>query len=86
MRSDSNILFYNKDLSDVLRAHLDSAHQIIDKIPQNQFLATDDNTLLEHVFSEMEIQPLEIYEDRMEMEQAESKMDVSHDWNRNPLI
>lgn len=85
MRNDNDILFYNKDLSDVLWGHLDSAQQFVDKIPQDQFLATNDEVIAEHVFSEMEIQPIELYEDRMEMEQEESKMDVSGDWRRNPF-
>ncbi len=80
-----NVLFYNKDLSDVLRGHLDSAKHYVDKIPQEHFLGTDDETITEHVFSEMEIQPIELYEDQMEQEQAESKMDVSRDWRRNPF-
>jgi hypothetical protein len=83
MRDD--ILFYNKELYDVLRGHLDSAQRYVDKIPQEQFIGTGDETIAEHVFSEMEIQPIEVYEDRMEREQKESKMDVSGDWRRNPF-
>lgn len=85
MRSDSDLLFCNNDLSDVLRRHLETAQQNVDQVPQEQFLASDEEVILEHVFTEMEIQLLEIYEDRMEMEQTESKMDVSHDWRRNPF-
>ena len=80
-----NILFYNKDLSDVLRGHLDSAKQYVDKIAQDQFLATDDETISEHVFSEMEIQPIGLHEDHKEMEPSESQMDVSRDYRRNPF-
>jgi len=85
MRNDNDLLFYNKDLDDVLRSHLDSAQQFVDKISQDRFLATDDDTIAEHVFSEMEIEPIKLYEDRMEREQEESKMDVSGDWRRNPF-
>ena len=85
MRNNRNPLFCNRDLSDVLRGHVESVQGNVDNIPQSQFLATDDDTLLKHVFSEMEIQPIEIHEDRMEMEQHESKMDVSRDWRRNPF-
>lgn len=85
MRSDRDLLFYNKDLSDVLQGYLDSAQQYVEKIPQDQFLGTDDDTLSEYVFSDMEVQPIVLYEDRMEMEQTESKMDVSGDYRRNPF-
>ena len=80
-----NVLFNNKDLSDVLTSHYDSAQRYVDKIVQEQFLATDDESIAENVFSEMEIQPIELYEDQKEMEQSESKMDVSHDRRRNPF-
>ena len=63
-----NVLFYNKELSDVLRGHLDSVQQYVDKIAQAQFLATDDESIVKYVFSEMEIQPIELYEDQKEME------------------
>ena len=80
-----DILFYNKDLDNVLWAHLDSAQQFVDKIPQDQFLSSNDEAISEHVFSEMEIQPIELYENRIEQEQEESKIDVSRDSRRNPF-
>ena len=47
MNNDRNLLFYDKDLSDVLQAHLDSAQKYVDKIPQDKFVATDDSKLQE---------------------------------------
>jgi len=40
MHSNRDTLFYSKDLSDVLQGHLSSAQQYVEKIPQDQFLAT----------------------------------------------
>ena len=77
MSHEGDALFYPNELGTVLGAHLDSVELNVEKIPQEQFLATDDDTICEHVFSTMEIQPLQLFEDRKEMEQTESQMNVA---------
>lgn len=80
---DSDVLFNSHHLDDVLRAQGSRAQDLVDQIPQDQFCASTDDQIVEHIAADMEIIPLSIYEDRMEMEQREGKMDVSHNRRYN---
>ena len=78
-------LFCEGDLSEALRQHAAKIQQKIDSIPRGQFLASSNDALVEHILPEFQIEPLTLYEDRMVMDQAEARVDVSHDPDRNPF-
>ncbi|OFW26869.1 MAG: hypothetical protein A3H27_01150 [Acidobacteria bacterium RIFCSPLOWO2_02_FULL_59_13] len=82
---ERELLFYEGDLGEALRQHAQKVQQKVDSIPQDQFLASPDDTLVQHVLPEFIIEPLTIYEDRMVMDQQETKVDVSRDFDRNPF-
>ncbi len=75
-------LFSDGDLDNVLRQLQLKIREKVDSIPQNQFLSTPDETLVQHVVAELHIEPLTFYEDRKVMDQHETKVDVSGDWDR----
>ena len=79
---DRDLLFYDGDLGEALRQHHLKTQQKVDSIPQDQFLSIPDDTLVQHIVAELHIEPLTIYEDRMVMDQRETKVDVSDDWDR----
>jgi hypothetical protein len=49
----------------------------IDAIPRDQFMNAQPEEIIDHVLSAMTVEPLVIYEDRAEMDQRETKIDVS---------
>lgn len=73
-----NYLFCDGDLFPTLEAHFEKIQPKTNAIPEAQFLNTDDDTIVESIVSEMEVQPLELHEDAMKMEQEETKVDASH--------
>jgi hypothetical protein len=77
-------LFCEGDLDATLRAHLDSMNGRVDAIPRDQFMNAQPEEVAEHIVSEMTVEPLVLYEDRAEMEQHETKIDVSGYRDRNP--
>jgi len=81
---DRNPLFSNGDLGEALRQHVAKIQQKVDSIPQDQFLASPDEALVQHIVPEFHIEPLTLYEDRIVMDQAETRVDTSGDWDRNP--
>src|SRR3989304_5100690 len=83
--SDSEFLFRDGDLGAVPRQHAVRIQQKVDSIPQDQFLATSDEVLVQHIIPEFNIEPLTLYEDRTLMDQAETSVDVSSDSDRNPF-
>lgn len=78
-------LFCEGDLDATLRAHQSSIGAKVDTIPRDQFMSAQVEEIVEHVLSEMTVDPLVIYEDRAEMEQRETKIDVSRWRARNPF-
>jgi hypothetical protein len=81
MRS-RNVLFADGDLGAALRANLDRVSPAVDKIPKDQFLATPEADLIDHIFGELGGEPLAIFEDRMESSERETRVDVSGDPSR----
>jgi len=77
-----NLLFYGNDLSQVLQANLKGAKNDVDQIPEDQFIHSSDEDIVEHVYSRREVIPIELHEDRKVMETQETKVDVRHDFNR----
>lgn len=71
------ILFANQDLSAFLRARLNAVAAYISGIPRDQFLATSIDTLVESVLDKYSIEPLAVAEEQMQMENSETRIDVS---------
>jgi hypothetical protein len=80
-----NLLFYEGDLNATLRAHQGSISSRVDSIPRDQFLNTSIEELAQYILSALLVEPLMLYEDRAEMEQHETKIDVSGWKDRNPF-
>jgi len=80
-----NPLFYEHDLDATLRGHVSAVASKVDSIPQDQFMNARPEEIVDHLVSEMTIDPLVIYEDRAEMEQTETKIDVAACRDRNPF-
>lgn len=78
-------LFMNGDLDATLRSHENSISEKIDAISRDQFMNSPPEEIADHIFSAMIVEPLVIYEDRMEMDQQETKIDVSGWRDRNPF-
>ncbi len=78
-------LFCEGDLDAALRSHQSSIGAKVDAVPHDQFMNAQAEEVVEHILSEMAVEPLVIYEDRAEMEQREIKMDVSGWGDRNPF-
>ena len=80
---ERNYLFADFDLSDSLRANQGKIQEQVDSIPKDQFLSTPYDDVIEHVVSQSTIDPIIIYEDRINAsEPAECKIDVSGDPRR----
>jgi hypothetical protein len=85
MNSRDNLLFNEGDLDGTLRDQLATAREKVDRIPQDQFLNSPEDEVVQHVVSELEVEPLVLFEDRAEMDQRETKIDVSGWRDRNPF-
>ena len=55
MSDRPELLFYGSNLSDVLRANLESAKRDVDQIPETQFRHSSDSDIVEHVYSKREV-------------------------------
>lgn len=77
MYNRDNLLFYKGDLSGTLRKQITQIPIKVDAIPKDQFLVSNEEDIFENIIDQVEIDPLVIYEDRMEMEPKETKIDVS---------
>lgn len=79
MSQEQDFLFSKNDLGTILRQIIDGVSYKVESIPEGQFLGSSNDELLEHLYSELETLPLELYEDRMELDDSEAKIDVSGD-------
>jgi hypothetical protein len=71
-----NFLFAQEDLRDIFSAQLKTAEKNIDAIPSAQLRGTSTDGLIEHIASQIYIEPLAIYEERMTLDQQEVQIDV----------
>lgn len=78
-------LFCEGDLDATLRAHQSSIAAKIDAIPRDQFMNAQPEEIIDNILSSMTVEPLVIYEDRAEMDQSETKIDVRAWRDRNPF-
>lgn len=72
-----NTLFSSGDLSATLDAHTQAAVDSVRSIPRDQFLSTTVDTLVEHLVSKYEIEPLQLHEDQITMSHDEAHIDVT---------
>lgn len=82
---DNQLLFYEYDLGETLRAHISRAAKAVDEISERDFLAASDDDLTTQVASQFEIQPIELLEDQRTMAREETRIDVSQHPDRNPF-
>jgi hypothetical protein len=82
MSGRDDLLFYQYDLGATLRNNLEVSKNDVEAIPADQFNISDDEALVEHVYSKREVFPLELHVDAMEVDQKETQVDVRHDFNR----
>lgn len=73
----SELLFKKGSLGDALRSKEMGVQDHIDRVSRDQFLASSDETIVENIFTQLEVLPLQIYEDRMEQDSGECKVEVS---------
>jgi len=67
MRSDlPPLLFYGKSLSDLFEHVRRSLRDVVLKVPEDQFLSSTPAQVREHLLSAHRIEPLTLYEDRVE--------------------
>lgn len=78
-----NYLFCEGDLDATLRAHQKSVSTKVSSVPHDQFMNAQIEEIVDNIVSEMFVESLVIYEDREEMEQHETKIDVSGYRDRN---
>ena len=76
---DNPRLFCEGEIRDALASYTRQIVADIDELPEDQFLNTSEQTLIDHFVSKFTRTPLEIYEDRIEADKEESVVDVSHD-------
>lgn len=79
MGKNSKLLFNAGFLSEALSYQLNQVSSKVDAILENQLLSISEDDLIEHIYSEMSIEPIELHEQAKEMEQHETKVDVSGD-------
>ena len=77
MRGRPGCLFSDGDLFAALEGHFAKIDDKVNAIPERQFLKTDDDAVVEHVASELEVQPIELHEDAKTMEHRETTVDVT---------
>lgn len=85
MRGRDNLLFYEGDLHETLDNHIKQISEKVNAVQKDQFLASPEEDIVENIYGELHIEPLTLYEDSMEMEQHETKIDVSGYRDRNPF-
>ena len=80
---DRNSLFCEADLDNQLRVKKSQVSEVINCIPEQQFLISKDEELVEHIVANHTVQPLVLHEEAKTMEQSETEVDVSRDRGRS---
>ena len=75
--TSANQLFSGGDLSFALDNKLSGIKASVNNISREQFLATSVETLIEHLSSPLLIEPLVLHEKQMQMDHAETQVDVT---------
>lgn len=82
MTSTNHILFYEESLDDQLKARLAQASNLIDKIPQDQFLISTDEQVIANIQPQLRVEPVELCEEARSMQQQECQVDISRNFSR----
>jgi len=85
-RHNNDPLFTEGHLGATLDAHFAKVQQKVDSIERDQFLASRDDEIVEHVVSEMTVNPLVLHEDASVMDQEETRVDVAGSPDRDPSM
>ena len=83
MRDLPPLLFNKFTLSEAFHGQLQRVTQVVNDVPENQFIHSSNDQIVEHVFSILKIIPLKIYEDLKEMNTQEVQIDVRSDLDRS---
>jgi len=68
-------LFAHGDLNSYLRQRAQGIQAEIDTMPKDQFLASSEETIIDHLLSEHQIEPLVLFKERMQMEHGETTIE-----------
>lgn len=79
---DPELLFAKYDLSEVLRQQERKAFEAIESFDPNRLLNTSVEALVQYFVSEYQIEPLNILDQQIAVDQTEAKIDVSRDQSR----
>ena len=77
-----NVLFFEESLHDELQSREARATKNVNRIPQDQFLISSDQEIVDHISVEYQIQPIVLQEEHRTMSQIEAPVDVSGDPSR----
>ena len=77
MQSCDDYLFSGARLYDAIDVNNAKIERKIKAIPETQFLNTSDEVIKEHLISDLELEPIILYEDQKVMEQQETHVDVT---------
>lgn len=77
-----DLLFSEEDLDAQLRARQLRVSSVVDGVPKDQFLVSSDQELIDHVVSQLTVEPIVLHEDATTMTQQETRVDVSRDQMR----
>ena len=80
--TNRNVLFFEEDLHAQLRARQLSISSKVDNVPQDQFLISSEQELIEHVVASLTVEPVVLLEEGKTMDQREAQVDVSRDQTR----
>jgi len=79
---DNEPLFLQDDLDQQLRGRRMQVAQTVNQIPEDKFLASSTEELVEHVISRAEVEPLVLHDESATSHQSETQIDVTHDQSR----
>lgn len=83
MFNDKELLFAEQELSDVLRSIDRQIVEKINTIPEEQFIISSEEDILQNVLPQFYFEPLRLYRDNQIMEHKETQVDVSGDRSRH---
>ena len=78
-------LFYPGFLSEELQQRVSSIRHRVDSIPEDQFLNSTPEEVANYIEQDLGLDPLVLYEDKREMEQRESTIEVVSALARDPF-
>lgn len=85
VRNKPELLFSKPSLSNVLDQNFHKAKQLVDDLPEQEFMASTDNDIFEHIFSQTQITPLELFENKKERQIREMKIGGDGPWDGEPV-